>query len=98
MTLWDHDTFPFAGENTFYLVLLWTMDHGPWSWSEQVGLIWSMGMILGFGKKAILDHGHDLDKMVILDHDLWNGGKIHGHDLKLPWVHSCAKTSLFTQK
>ena len=65
------------------------MDHGPWSWSEQLELIWSMVMILGFGQKAILDHDRDLGKMVILDHDPGNRFKIHGHDLKLPWVHSC---------
>ena len=43
-----------------------------------------MGMILGYGRKAILDHGRDLGIMVVLDHDLGNGLKIHGHDPKLP--------------
>ena len=43
-----------------------------------------MGMILGFGREAILDHGHDLGIWWILDHDLGNRGKIHGHDLKSP--------------
>ena len=38
-----------------------------------------MSMILGLGRKAILDHGHDLGKMVVLDHDLDNG-------VKNPWA------------
>ena len=74
------------------------MDHGPWSWSEQLELIWSMVMILGFGQKAILDHDRDLGKMVILDHDPGNRFKIHGHDLKLPWVHSCAYLGYVVQE
>ena len=34
-----------------------------------------MGMILGFGREAILDHGHDLGIWWILDHDLGNRDK-----------------------
>ena len=45
-----------------------------------------MGMILGFGRIAILDHGPDLGKWRILDHDLGNGSKSMGM-ISNRWVY-----------